>query len=286
MTLIIQKPTTSKLILAKDYVGIDDPDAAVYIAAVEAADEIASPGVGALETATKVAIHSFVKGCKNDGIWPAIKASCILCGARTRQGALVPLVNTSGVAPTFQGTAGGWSYNRKTVGASIIGLAGNGTDNYVDSNFSPTTLSPDSGHMSIHMASPFNTITDGGFMVGSQAAQLYLLWRNGSSFDIRVNTGSITRVSPASYTGFLGGSRTTGNAISARFDGTTTTAATGASVIITNQDFFIYCRNLGGTAGAFTNARLSFYSLGEGLNLDLLDARVTTLINAIQAAIP
>ena len=37
---------------------------------------------------------------------------------------------------------------------------------------------------------------------------------------------------------------------------------------------------------AFNNSRLAFYSIGESLNLALLDARVTTLINAFAAAIP
>ena len=91
-----------------------DPDAAAYIAAVEAADG------QALETGVKDAINAFVLGCKADGIWNAIKASCILAGARTLAGALVPLV---GAAPSQVGAAGGWNYTRKT------GLAGNGTDN-------------------------------------------------------------------------------------------------------------------------------------------------------------
>ena len=34
------------------------------------------------------------------------------------------------------------------------------------------------------------------------------------------------------------------------------------------------------------NGRLAFYSIGEYLDLAILDARVTTLINAIAAAIP
>jgi hypothetical protein len=34
------------------------------------------------------------------------------------------------------------------------------------------------------------------------------------------------------------------------------------------------------------SARLAFYSIGESLNLALLDARVTTLINDFAAAIP
>jgi hypothetical protein len=35
-----------------------------------------------------------------------------------------------------------------------------------------------------------------------------------------------------------------------------------------------------------TPSRLAFYSIGESLNLALLDARVTDLINAFAAAIP
>jgi hypothetical protein len=38
--------------------------------------------------------------------------------------------------------------------------------------------------------------------------------------------------------------------------------------------------------GNYANARLAFYSIGEYLDLALLDARVTDLINAIGAAIP
>jgi hypothetical protein len=34
-----------------------------------------------------------------------------------------------------------------------------------------------------------------------------------------------------------------------------------------------------------SNARLAFYSIGESLDLALLDARVTDLINAFDAAI-
>jgi hypothetical protein len=68
-----------------------DADAQAYITAVETADG------QALETGVRDAINAFVVGCKADGIWNAIKASCILAGARTLTGALVPLVGT---APT------------------------------------------------------------------------------------------------------------------------------------------------------------------------------------------
>jgi hypothetical protein len=41
-----------------------------------------------------------------------------------------------------------------------------------------------------------------------------------------------------------------------------------------------------GLAEGKSVARLAFYSIGESLDLALLDARVTDLINAFAAAIP
>jgi hypothetical protein len=65
-----------------------------------------------------------VKGCKADGIWDAIKASAILAGARTLDGALQPLV---GSAPTNFNFISG-DYNRTT------GLVGDGATKYLNSN--------------------------------------------------------------------------------------------------------------------------------------------------------
>jgi hypothetical protein len=67
-------------------------------------------------------VNTFVTGCKTDGS-AAIKARCILAGARTRLGALTPL----SVLPAPASTS--WRYyNRKT------GLLGHGTTKYLDSN--------------------------------------------------------------------------------------------------------------------------------------------------------
>jgi hypothetical protein len=41
-----------------------------------------------------------------------------------------------------------------------------------------------------------------------------------------------------------------------------------------------------GSATKYLQGRLAFYSIGESLDLALLDARVTDLINAFGAAIP
>jgi len=65
MTLVLQRPTGSKLTLRQTWQPLD-PDAAAYITAVETADG------QALEEKVKIAIDNFVLGCKADGIWSAI----------------------------------------------------------------------------------------------------------------------------------------------------------------------------------------------------------------------
>ena len=68
--------------------------------------------------------------------------------------------------------------------------------------------------------------------------------------------------------------------------GGTSTVATAASNNNHNLNAFVFARNDSGNPFNYTNARLAFYSIGESLDLALLDARVTTLIAAFAAAIP
>ena len=120
MNLLLSDPAFLSVAAAVSGGGGYDADAQAYITAVETADG------QALETAVKDAINAFVVGCKADGIWNAIKASCILAGARTLNGVLVPL---AGAAPTNNGFVGaGTDYNRKT------GLLGNGSSKWLNSN--------------------------------------------------------------------------------------------------------------------------------------------------------
>lgn len=116
-----------------------DTDAQSYITAVETADG------QSLEVGVKDAINAFVVGCKSDGIWNAIKASCILAGARTTNGALVPLVGTAPTPNNFD-LVGDTDYDRKT------GLKGNGTNKYLNSNYSDSTGSQNNRHVSAYQA--------------------------------------------------------------------------------------------------------------------------------------
>ena len=254
-----------------------DSDAAAYIAAVEAAD------TEPLEEKTKIAIDNFVLGCKADGIWNAIKASCILAGARTLAGALVPLV---GAAPT---NAGGPfdsdDYDRKT------GLVGDGSTKYLDSNRNNNADPQDSSHCSAFFKTNYVATLEnsailgaGGGVTGSNqiqvgtAAGLPVFRNRSASF--------VSRTNPASFSGLIGSNRANSSNFTARFNGSNFTDAI-ASETPFNGNILVFARN-GATLepGAYANVRLAFYSIGESLDLALLDARVTDLINAFAAAIP
>jgi hypothetical protein len=76
-------------------------------------------------------------------------------------------------------------------------------------------------------------------------------------------------------------SRLPSNLVTGRVGGTNTSNSLASSAPASkNVTLF------SGGAAVYSDARLAFYSIGESLNLTLLDARVTTLINAFAAAIP
>jgi hypothetical protein len=265
MSLLI----SGDLRLAKGYDGFtDDADATAYLAAVQAADG------QVLEPAVRLAVNSFVKGCKNDGIWNAIKASCILAGARTRLGALTPL---AGTAPTSFNFADG-DYNRKT------GLVGDGSTKYLDSNRNNNADPQNSNHNAAWL-SQGATVNGGviGIDISAVIGSNNIFYDTGANgLFLRNRAQSLTSFAGAipCPTGFIGHSRSAAASFLARANLSTITA-TQTSGIPFNGNVFVFRR---GTE--ITDARLAFYSIGESLDLALLDTRVTTLINAFAAAIP
>ena len=115
------------------YATSPDPDAAAYVLAVQAADN------EALEGGVVNAITDFVVGCKSDGIWDAIKASCILAGARTLNGALVPLVGT---APTNYNFWGDADPNWADVSLLLRMNGADGGTTFTDSSSNTLTVTP------------------------------------------------------------------------------------------------------------------------------------------------
>jgi hypothetical protein len=238
------RPTSSTL----------DADAAVYLNAVAEADQ------QQLEPAVRKAINDFVVGCKRDGIWDALKASCILMGAHTLSGALVPL---KGGNPSNSNFVSG-DYDRKT------GLVGDASTKFINPNRNSLSDPQDSRHMSCF-------VTDAG-SAGSISHSVSVIL--GRTF-ARPNSSGTTSHSLI-VSGFLYGvSRFSASNYDLRVNGSTTLVSAASTSLSSEQNRF-FGRNNNTT---YTDARLAFYSMGESLDLALLDSRVTALYNAIGAAI-
>lgn len=249
-----------------------DADAQAYFDRVEGP----SGDNESLEPEVKTAINDFVVGCKDDGIWDAIKASCILAGARTLDGALQPLVGT---APTNYNFVSG-DYDRKT------GLTGTGSE-YLDTNRACNADPQNDQHVAVYTTTPesgassYAYISGGASSFGASiteilhvSSQVYFRSRNIGGAAI----GSPIPTSPA----FLGVSRSASSNFGWRLGGTTTTQNTN-SVTSSTLNVFVFSRS---NATLLSRAEIAFYSVGESLDLSLLENRVTTLIADIASAIP
>jgi hypothetical protein len=259
-----------------------DPDAARYLAAVEAADG------QALETPVRVAIDTFIKGLKaTPGLFDAIKASCILCGARTITGALVPL---AGAAPTAQGGWASGDYSRTD------GMTGDANALYLDTNFPGNSLASDSVFAFVN-GSGFQTDDSGfkcpiGVLAEGGPAGLFDIaeYNSGGRFG---RVGSLS-LAAGSASGILSDcsiavSATSNTSLSLYQNGIELDSNSGARLpIFSSDNLYVFTRNqLGGINGT-TDATINIYIIGDGLpsgSVSALHTAVDNLITAIGEAL-
>jgi len=253
-----------------------DPDALRYIAAVQTADQ------QSLELPVRKAITDFIAGCKADGIWDAIKASCILAGARTLSGALVPL---KGPAPTNNNFVSG-DYSRKT------GLKGNGGGKYLGTNYLADSNPQNDNHLGFYRT---ETDSSSGLRLfigtGQSTAGSSRIWSNNASSDLTFNANvegnAAQNISNArNNLGLIAFSRSAFNSTSL-IAGADTASNNFQSVALFNTEISVFRMTTaftGSTQG--TDSRILFYSTGNSLNLGLLQTRLDNLKDALALAIP
>jgi hypothetical protein len=233
-----------------------DPDALAYIKAVEAADG------EQLELNVKFAIDDFVKGCKADGIWDAINQCYIIAGARTLNGALVPL---KGPAPTNFNFVSD-DYNRET------GLKGDGTTKYLSTNRLMNAEAQDDRHIALMLTSPIAT----GFIFGEASR----FW--ASSATSRFGEPTNRSISPALVAGFIAFRKSTNAAVDI-------TDATGTRNFLagsenTANNVVLFARGAAASTDKYAE-RISFWSTGTAAAMPAIQGRVEALMTAIDGAI-
>jgi hypothetical protein len=258
-------------------VRFSDPDAATWGNAVEAADgALLEPGIVS-------AVEAFVQGLKQDGIWPKIEASCILAGARSLGGALVPL---RGPAPTNINFTTG-DYSRRS------GLVGDGITTRIDTNFGNVQPGGQDDKLAvIWVSQPFTGTTAFRGLFGSTNQTGGTMMRRASNLtDLQARVSSSVIAlgkDTALATGMIGLNRSTGGGFTLRLGGSDRFLAVASTEQLPGN---ISVHSVG-TAN-FGNARIAFYAFGRALadggspsGLARLDSRLSTLMSAISEAIP
>jgi hypothetical protein len=244
-----------------------DDDAVAYIAAVEAADGAALP------TRVPEAINSLIVGCKADGTWAAIKAACLLTGPRTLVGSLVPLAGDSPTNVNF--VSGDYSPQG--------GLKGNGSTKYLDSNRNNNAEPQNNRHLSFWQNDPIRAIMGAGTTGNGHSL---LTFQSGSPFNLlaRLSVGTSTgSAGTSSRNGLSGASRSNGTGISfwnVDFGGTTTSS----SAAPISGDILVYANGTTATPANFLATRLRWYSIGEAIDLELLNNRLVAYMAAVDGA--
>jgi hypothetical protein len=232
------------------------------LAAVRAADG------SSLEPAVSKAISDFIVGCKADGIWSAIKASCILMGARTLSGALTPLVGT---APTNFNFVSG-DYNRKT------GLIGDGSTKSMNSNRAENADPATNSHLAMYVTEANTLNARSYFRTGNS----YWIGYTSGGQDVAFKGAGTSSPNALVTPTIIAASRGSSSECVLRKNGSSITAAANSNTPLATG-IRLYARE---NNTQYSGARASFYSIGELLDLALLDSRVSTLYTAIGAAIP
>lgn len=266
-----------------------DLDAEGYIRRVQLADG------ATLEPAITQAITQFVVRCKRDRIWNSIKASCILMGARTLGGALTPLV---GVAPTSANFVSG-DYSRKE------GLKGNGINKYLEANRNvnadPVTNQHQAvffrqppelaahhpnfgGHVLLAGRSPTGNSTGSRRVGGNVVGRLIAVNAAGPSTD-NEEVGGFFHL--GAYA-FAGCARKTTTHWENRAGGISINAPRTAAASAPSVNMTVFAMRDGSSINevSYSRSHILFYSLGEYLDLAVLDRHVSRLVSNIQAALP
>jgi hypothetical protein len=241
-----------------------DSDAAMYIAAVEAAD------AAALENGVRQAIDEFVIGLKADSLWTPIVHATLLMGPRTLAGALVPLKGTAATNNNFVSA----DYDRG-------GLSGDAATKYIDTNVGNDSLPQNNFHMSAYI----NNYGGSGSIMGLTAA-------SGGSSSLG-HTGTQTRwrcrnasdfARSGSWRDLIGVSRTSSAGFSVMRGASIEATNTIASVAPASGNIYVMRSN--GGSYATVNARIRWYSIGTGIpNWSPFRARINALWSAIIVAL-
>jgi hypothetical protein len=220
------------------------------------------------------AIDRFIKGCKEDGIYDDLNACCVMAGWDSLAGALTPL---KGAAPSNNG------FDNTDYDRGGIGLKGNGSSKYLNSNRANNADPPTHNHNAVYitaaaLVATANHLTSDNYATGGNS-----LAKSNTSGVVRNRTSNAYFSSGAGVaTGLFAVSRSSSSLIDVLASGVFTEGISSAYTSpVTSSNLYLF-RAASGTAYP-SDATIAFYSIGSATELALLDARVSTLMSDLRA---
>ena len=192
----------------------------------------------------------------------------------------MPLV---GAAPTNNNFVDA-DYNRET------GLKGDGSTKYLDSNRNNNADPQDSNHLSAYVSSASQIAANnliGTRLPADNLSARVIFLSVAPSVVANANFNGTITVATAFSSGFVGVRRATSASATLRAGAVNTDSTQASTSLAANSlNIAVLARRTGvSSLDIYSDARLAFYSIGESLDLALLDARVTALVTAIGDAI-
>ena len=259
-----------------------------YLDRVIAADRAAGDTSG-LEIGVTDALSACIQSLVDDGILgisggvlaqaaSLVKAGAPMMGARTLSGSLTQWAATMPAPTNFNFVSG--DYNRKT------GVIGNASTKYLDTNRNHSLDPQDNNHMAVFVT---QVASSQGVFIGAtglSAVSGTSVMIGGTSMNLftrcRTSTASTDTVTPR--VGLVGMARSAAGSYTVRRNQANVTVSVTS---IGNQSAQVLVFRRGDTvAPLYADHRLALYSVGESLDMAVLENRTTALSNALDAAIP
>lgn len=219
----------------------------------------------------QVAIDNLVNNLKEYNLWDKMYAIYPFVGGTSQINHKFNLKNPEDTNAAYRLVfSGSWTYNN--LGISSATPAAN--TNFVNTFFNPfssSSVSQNSVHLSVYVASPIDNSTA---PIGSVAATspsvatsaLQIIRSTNVSATVNgQNANNLILIGGAGISGHMIGNRTSSTVANTWLNGNKITTNTVASVTPPNFNIYLGARNQANTAGAAMNKQMRFASIGQGL---------------------
>jgi hypothetical protein len=219
---------------------------------------------GSLSATEKAAVNTLVVDMKAAGIWSAMKAIYPMVGASAE--ACKQNLKSSSFTGTF---TSGWTF-------ASTGVTPNGTSAFFNTGFNPNgILTSTNCHFSFYQSNATLTTPDKLHGIVSTTQFYQDFWGNTVGTSAIGTTSSGSNLITSNNSMFI---LTAPSSTAKIFRATTQIATFTSTGAMPNINFYFGAANESGTANYFTNAGISFASLGDGLT----DTNATDFYNAVQ----